>query len=98
MRKASRVFSAIAGFAILMGCGSDCGNVEAQYSEIEVRCAAAETLIGPGDWYVTYLQNGKQFLIMHKVISDDGKTMRQTITGIGPQGKPGEQIQVLDRQ
>ena len=57
-----------------------------------------ETLLGPGDWYVTYLQNGKQFLIMHKAISEDGKTMRQTITGIGPQGKPAEQIQVLDRQ
>jgi hypothetical protein len=57
-----------------------------------------ETLLGPGDWYVTYLMNGKQFLVMHKVISQDGQTMHQTIKGTDLQGRTGEQIQVLHRQ
>jgi hypothetical protein len=57
-----------------------------------------ETLIGPGEWYVTYLINGKQVVTMHKVIGADGKTMRQTIKGLDSQGRPGEQIQVLHRQ
>jgi hypothetical protein len=41
---------------------------------------------------------GKQFLTMHKLVSSDGSTMRQTIKGLDPQGRPGEQIQVLRRQ
>ena len=59
---------------------------------------AVETLLEPGDWYVTFLMNGKQSMVMHKVISPDGQTMRQTIRGLDPQGKPVEQIQVLHRQ
>jgi hypothetical protein len=57
-----------------------------------------ETSLGPGEWYVTYLRNGKQYLTMHKVISQDGQSMRQTIKGLDPQGRPAEQIQVLRRQ
>jgi len=43
-----------------------------------------ETLLGPGEWFVTYMRNGKQYLTMHKVISRDGQTMRQTIKGLDP--------------
>jgi hypothetical protein len=57
-----------------------------------------ETLLGPGEWYVTYMRDGKQFLMMHKLISPDGRTMRQTIKGLDPEGRPAEQIQVLHRQ
>jgi hypothetical protein len=57
-----------------------------------------ETSLGPGEWYVTYLMNGEQFATMHKLVSADGKTMRQTIKGTDPQGRSGEQIQVLRRQ
>jgi hypothetical protein len=57
-----------------------------------------ETLLGPGEWLVTYMRNGKQYLTMHKVISEGGQTMRQTIKGLDPQGHPAEQIQVLRRQ
>jgi hypothetical protein len=42
--------------------------------------------------------NGKQVVTMHKVISEDGKTMRQTIKGVDSQGREGEQTQVLHRQ
>ena len=57
-----------------------------------------ETLLGPGEWLVTYMRNGTQYLMMHKVISQDGNTMRQTIKGLDPQGRPAEQDQVLRRQ
>ena len=32
-----------------------------------------ESLLGPGDWLVTELMNGKQVSTIHKVISQDGK-------------------------
>jgi hypothetical protein len=38
-----------------------------------------ETHLKSGEWYVTYLQNGKQYQTMHKVVSEDRKTMRQVI-------------------
>ena len=57
-----------------------------------------ETRVAPGKWRVTYLANGVQFLTMQKVVSPDGKTMRQTITGITPQGKSFEGVLVFERQ
>jgi hypothetical protein len=57
-----------------------------------------ETLLEPGDWYVTFLMDGKQVMTMHKVISLDRQTMRQTIKGLDPQGRSVQQIQVLRRQ
>jgi hypothetical protein len=56
-----------------------------------------ETLLAPGDWYVTYMRNGQQYLTMHKVVSKDGKTMRQTMKGLS-QGNPYEQTQLLERR
>ncbi len=43
-----------------------------------------ETLLAPGEWFVTYMRNGKQYLTMHKLINPDGKTMLQTIKGLDP--------------
>ena len=57
-----------------------------------------ETRVAPGDWRVTYLENGVQFLTMHKVVSRNGKSMRQTFTGETPQGVPFEGVLVFDRQ
>ena len=57
-----------------------------------------ETLIAPGDWYVTRLLNGKQIGVMHKTFSRDGKTMTQTSRIIDAQGKFIEEVAVLDRQ
>lgn len=45
-----------------------------------------ETRVAPGDWLVTYLANGVQFLTMRKTVSSDGKSMRQVVAGVGPQG------------
>jgi len=55
---------------------------------------AVETLLGPGDWLVTQMMNGKQLSTIHKVISQDGKTMIQTVKSFFP----GEQIQVFHRR
>jgi hypothetical protein len=57
-----------------------------------------ETLIEPGDWYVTVLQNGKQVGVIHKTFSKDGKKMRQTYTSTDAQGHPFERLSLYDRQ
>lgn len=59
---------------------------------------AIETLLKPGEWYVTFLMNGKQITTLHKSISADRKTMRQTVRGLDPQGRTIQQVQVLRRQ
>jgi hypothetical protein len=57
-----------------------------------------ELLLDPGHWYVTILQNGKQNIVMHKVIAKDGKTMRIAVRSMHAQGKPVEQIQIFEKQ
>jgi hypothetical protein len=70
---------------------------------LPVSYSLIETLIAPGEWYVTTLIFGKQIASMHKVISSDGKTMRQTVkvrSQTLPDGRKigGETLQVFDRQ
>jgi hypothetical protein len=57
-----------------------------------------EILIDSGHWYVTILQNGKQSIVMHKVITKDGKTMRVTIKSMNAQGEAVEQLQAFEKQ
>ena len=57
-----------------------------------------ETLIAPGDWYATYLKDGKQVVAIHKIISEDGRTMSHISKQADAQGKPYEQTVVYDRQ
>jgi hypothetical protein len=64
----------------------------------EQATAFVETLIEPGNWYVTAMQNGKQVSWAHKTISKDGKTMTQTWKNMDAQGKPIVDIEVFDRQ
>jgi hypothetical protein len=54
--------------------------------------------IAEREWYATYLYEGKQLMTRHKVISEDGKTMRQTLRGIDDAGKLFEVQLVLDKQ
>jgi hypothetical protein len=49
------------------------------------------------DWYVTYLVDGKQGATLHRVVSGDGKTMRETSTA-NFQGRPVESLQIFQRQ
>jgi hypothetical protein len=60
--------------------------------------SAIETMLDPGDWLVTFLENGKQWSTMRKVISPDGRTMTQTAKFVDPDGRTLIQIQVLRRQ
>lgn len=57
-----------------------------------------ETLIAPGEWYVTFLKDGKQLLAVHKVVSKDGKTMNLTYIGADAQGNRFDQIDIYNRQ
>jgi hypothetical protein len=57
-----------------------------------------ETIVKPGEWYATFMMNGVQIQLIHKVISEDGKTARATITGVGLDGKPVEEILVFEKQ
>jgi hypothetical protein len=56
------------------------------------------TVISPGDWYLTALQNGKQAAVGHYVISKDGKTMTDTGKGVDDKGKPVEYLTVWEKQ
>ena len=60
--------------------------------------AVTETFIAPGEWYATFLIGGNQHHAIHKVVGKDGKTLSQRTTGVAPDGKFFEQIEVYDRQ
>ena len=60
------------------------GGIAEQESSGEI--LIVETLVAPGEWYVTSLQAGRQIQLIHKVVGEDGKMMRQTIEGIGEWG------------
>jgi hypothetical protein len=56
------------------------------------------TIVGPGDWYITFMQDGKQVEVVHSVVSKDGKTARNTAKGVDAKGKPYEALDVYDKQ
>ena len=57
-----------------------------------------QTLVAPGEWYVTYIENHKQIGFIHKVVSKDGKTMTQTMKFADNQGRLMERIRVFEKQ
>ena len=57
-----------------------------------------ETVIEPGNRYLTTLKDGKQIEVQHLVISKDGKTMSITDKGTDAKGKPYESVSVYDKQ
>jgi hypothetical protein len=56
-----------------------------------------QTHIEEGHWCVCIMKNGKQISRYHKIVSKDGKTMRQTLIG-SKDGKPINIMKVLERQ
>jgi hypothetical protein len=56
-----------------------------------------EILLSPGEWCGVYIEDGKQTVSRHKVISEDGKTMRQTIKSADAKG-PFEVIEIFEKQ
>jgi hypothetical protein len=61
-----------------------------------------EIYLGPGEWCGIYIQEGKQIVTRHKVVSDDGKILTETLHFIDEDGDDGgglvEIIQVFERQ
>jgi hypothetical protein len=57
-----------------------------------------EVLVESGHWIVSITQDGRQIALYHKIVSKDGKTMRQTWTGIDKAGKPLHMIKLFERQ
>ena len=57
-----------------------------------------QTLVAPGEWYVTYIENHKQIGFIHKIVSNDGRTMTQTMNFINDQGGFTEQVRVFEKQ
>jgi len=57
-----------------------------------------ETVIEPGNRYLTILKDGKQIGVSHLVISRDGKSLTITDKGTDAKGKPYESVSVYNRQ
>jgi hypothetical protein len=57
-----------------------------------------ETMIEPGNRFLTTLKNGRQIQVQHLVISRDGKTMSITDKGADAKGKPYESVSVYGKQ
>lgn len=53
-----------------------------------------DTVINPGEWYVTVVENGKQIGVYHWIVSKDGKTISETAEGINSDGR----VAVYDKQ
>jgi hypothetical protein len=56
------------------------------------------TVIAPGDFYSTVIQDGKQIAVWHWVVSKDLKTMHVTIKGTDAQGKSYEREALFNRK
>ena len=54
--------------------------------------------VAPSEWYTVFLKSGTQYMLIHKVISKDGKTMRQTVRVIDEKGKHVEGLSLFDKQ
>ena len=56
-----------------------------------------QTHIDEGHWCVNIMKDGKQIARYHKIVSKDGKTMKQSLIG-SKDGKPIRVIKLLERQ
>lgn len=56
------------------------------------------TKLKPGEWIVTVMENNIQLHVMRKIVSKDGKTMREIRFENDPQGKSAEFVQVYNKQ
>jgi hypothetical protein len=56
-----------------------------------------ELLIKPGEWYYV-TRDGGNWQTIHRIISEDGKTMYHTLTRFDSQGNPDVGNVVFDRQ
>jgi hypothetical protein len=57
-----------------------------------------QIFLRPGEWWTVFLMNGVQARLLHKKVSNHGRTPTQTETATDAQGSPIEQVQVYHRQ
>ena len=74
------------------------GGVASRKPPLAENMLYVETLIEPGHWYVTIMRDGKQTGSYHKIVDKDGKTLRQTLKYLLPDGKLLEVLMIYDRQ
>jgi hypothetical protein len=74
------------------------GVVKIQQGPFPEAVTVVATRIDSNNSYLTYMLNGKQFLLGQSVVSKNGKQMTTTIKGADPQGKPFEYVAVFDKQ
>jgi hypothetical protein len=60
--------------------------------------SAVETMIEPGNRFLTSTKNGKQIEVQHLVISKDGKTMSISDHGTDAKGKSYKSVRAYDKQ
>jgi hypothetical protein len=46
-----------------------------------------EVKVDPGNWYVFIMRNGRQHVMYHKIVSEDGKTLTMTLKANGSNGE-----------
>jgi hypothetical protein len=56
------------------------------------------TMVKPGEAFMTILQNDKQVAVYHALVSKDGKTLQEKITGTDAEGKTFEGLTFYERQ
>jgi hypothetical protein len=74
------------------------GGIAKRQPPLPEGASIVKILISPGEWYVTFLRNGKQSTVIHKIVSKDGKTLCETTIGTDPQGESFEAVSIYDRQ
>ena len=57
-----------------------------------------ETMLEPGNRFLTSLKDGKQISVRHLVISKDGRRMSITLKSTDAKGTPFESVLVYDKQ
>jgi hypothetical protein len=73
------------------------GVIKSQTATTEDRMAVF-TVVEPNNCFITLLQKGGQVVVVHSVISKDGKTMIDTGKGVDDKGKPVEYLGVWEKQ
>ena len=56
------------------------------------------TKLGSGEWILSYMKDNKQIHAMHKIVSEDGKTLNVTRYDTDPEGNVFKFKEVFDRQ
>ena len=64
----------------------------------EIRGSIIGIFVSPFEYYTVFLRDGKQVQLIHKTISDDGKTMNVAYRSMNPNGSYSERKQVFEKQ